>query len=257
MMMTPSAAMMLPWGFRFLPTDEELLIYLRTKILSLPLPCNVIEDIELYNYHPSQIGGKGEEDDNKRYFFTRLVKKYENGERPSRAVKNGGHWKATTGDKTIRDSRNNKLGFKKSLVFIDALEKKTNWLMQEYRIDEHRKNNGSGSTSTKKDQWVLCCIYEKINAKEKKQRKEKKELENNQHDDQEKDDVVFEEEEEMPPSDDEFFEGLSEKEELQNDQDDDQEKGDVVFEEEQLPYFDDEFFEGLPATATWLDFPFT
>ncbi|KAJ8650001.1 hypothetical protein MRB53_003024 [Persea americana] len=164
-------------------------------------------------------GGKGEEDDNKRYFFTRLVKKYENGERPSRVVKNGGHWKATTGDKTIRDIRYNMLGFKKSLVFIDAQQKKTNWLMQEYRIDEHRKNDGSGSTSTKKDQWVLCCIYEKLNAKEKQQRKEKKELENNQDDDQEKDDVVFEEEE--------------------------------------LPYFDDEFFKGLPATASWLGFPFT
>lgn len=46
-----------PIGYRFCPTDEELLVYyLRNKILNLPLPCNVIKDVDLYKIHPSDLG---------------------------------------------------------------------------------------------------------------------------------------------------------------------------------------------------------
>ncbi|XXG49708.1 hypothetical protein AAC387_Pa02g3810 [Persea americana] len=51
--------MALPSGFRFQPTDQELLVcYLRRKIHNLPLPCNVIKEIELRNHDPWEIFGQ-------------------------------------------------------------------------------------------------------------------------------------------------------------------------------------------------------
>ena len=46
----------LPSGIRFQPTDQELLVcYLGRKILNLPLPCNVIKEIEWRNQDPWEI----------------------------------------------------------------------------------------------------------------------------------------------------------------------------------------------------------
>ena len=43
----------LPIGFRFRPTDEELLLhYLRRKALACPLPAGVIPDADLARLHP-------------------------------------------------------------------------------------------------------------------------------------------------------------------------------------------------------------
>lgn len=54
----PTTSMMpLPLGFRFQPTDYELLIYLQRKILRLILPSNFIKEVELYKYHPTELIG--------------------------------------------------------------------------------------------------------------------------------------------------------------------------------------------------------
>lgn len=46
----------LPIGFRFRPTDEELLLhYLRRKALDCPLPAGVIPDADLARLHPSDL----------------------------------------------------------------------------------------------------------------------------------------------------------------------------------------------------------
>lgn len=45
-----------PPGFRFHPSDEELIIhYLQNKVTSLPLPAPVIADIDLYKYNPWEL----------------------------------------------------------------------------------------------------------------------------------------------------------------------------------------------------------
>ncbi|EXB90178.1 hypothetical protein L484_015472 [Morus notabilis] len=53
----------LPVGYRFLPTDEELMaFYLRNRILDLPLPVTYIRDIDckdLYGSPPSNIERRG------------------------------------------------------------------------------------------------------------------------------------------------------------------------------------------------------
>ena len=49
----------LPSGYRFCPTDVELILfYLRKKVLHQPLPPNrIIEVANLYAYHPDQLAG--------------------------------------------------------------------------------------------------------------------------------------------------------------------------------------------------------
>lgn len=49
----------LPPGFRFHPTDEELVVqYLRRKAFSCPLPASIIPEIDLAKYNPWDLPGK-------------------------------------------------------------------------------------------------------------------------------------------------------------------------------------------------------
>lgn len=49
----------LPPGFRFHPSDEELIVYyLRNKVQSRPLPASIISDIDLYTYNPWDLPSK-------------------------------------------------------------------------------------------------------------------------------------------------------------------------------------------------------
>lgn len=48
----------LPPGFRFCPTDEELLVhFLQRKVALLPCHPDVIPDLDLYPYDPWQLNG--------------------------------------------------------------------------------------------------------------------------------------------------------------------------------------------------------
>lgn len=43
----------LPPGFRFHPSDEELIVhYLTNNVASIPLPASIIAEIDLYKYNP-------------------------------------------------------------------------------------------------------------------------------------------------------------------------------------------------------------
>lgn len=46
----------LPPGFRFHPSDEELIIhYLRNKATSSPIPASIIAEVDLYKYNPWEL----------------------------------------------------------------------------------------------------------------------------------------------------------------------------------------------------------
>jgi hypothetical protein len=46
----------LPPGFRFHPSDEELIEhYLRNKVTSKPLPASIIAEIDLYKFNPWEL----------------------------------------------------------------------------------------------------------------------------------------------------------------------------------------------------------
>jgi hypothetical protein len=49
----------LPPGFRFHPTDEELVVqYLKRKVFSLPLPASIIPQVDLCKSDPWDLPGR-------------------------------------------------------------------------------------------------------------------------------------------------------------------------------------------------------
>ncbi|XP_056168892.1 NAC domain-containing protein 2-like isoform X2 [Syzygium oleosum] len=127
-----------PPGFRFHPTDEELIVYyLENKLTSRPLPASVIAEIDLYKYNPWELPKKAFFGEGEWYFFSPRNRKYPNGGRPNRAA-GSGYWKATGIDRSILTSGGTKsIGVKKTLVFHTGRPPKgtkTEWSMDEYRL---------------------------------------------------------------------------------------------------------------------------
>ncbi|KAL1563683.1 NAC domain-containing protein ja2l [Salvia divinorum] len=155
----PRSQLSLPPGFRFFPTDEELLAqYLCRKVAGHHFPLQIIGDVDLYKFDPWDLPSKALFGEKEWYFFSPRDRKYPNGSRPNR-VAGSGYWKATGTDKIIT-TEGRKVGIKKALVFyIGKAPKgtKTNWIMHEYRLSESTRKNGS----SKLDDWVLCRIYKK------------------------------------------------------------------------------------------------
>lgn len=155
----PLAQLSLPPGFRFYPTDEELLVqYLCRKVAGHQFSLQIIAEIDLYKFDPWVLPSKAMFGEKEWYFFSPRDRKYPNGSRPNR-VAGSGYWKATGTDKIIT-TQGRKVGIKKALVFyIGKAPKgtKTNWIMHEYRLTEPTRKSGS----SKLDDWVLCRIYKK------------------------------------------------------------------------------------------------
>ncbi|KAK8545664.1 hypothetical protein V6N13_066940 [Hibiscus sabdariffa] len=164
----------LPPGFRFHPTDEELVVhYLKKKASSDPLPVAIIAEVDLYKFDPWELPAKATFGEQEWYFFSPRDRKYPNGTRPNRAATSG-YWKATGTDKPVLNSGGTqKVGVKKALVFYGGKPPKgikTNWIMHEYRLPDKTNNKPPGcdlgykKNSLRLDDWVLCRIYKKSNA---------------------------------------------------------------------------------------------
>nr|QSD99844.1 NAC family transcription factor [Melilotus albus] len=161
----PLSQLSLPPGFRFYPTDEELLVqYLCRKVAGHHFSLQIIAEIDLYKFDPWVLPSKAIFGEKEWYFFSPRDRKYPNGTRPNR-VAGSGYWKATGTDKIITNE-GRKVGIKKALVFyVGKAPKgtKTNWIMHEYRLLDSSRNNGG----TKLDDWVLCRIYKKNSSAQK------------------------------------------------------------------------------------------
>ncbi|PSS14401.1 NAC transcription factor [Actinidia chinensis var. chinensis] len=136
----PISSFQFPPGFRFHPSDEELIIhYLLNKVNWRLLPASIIAEIELYNYNPWELPKKALFGEHEWYFFSPRDRKYPNGERPNRTAASG-YWKATGTDKPILTAYGcKKIGVKKALVFYTGRPPKgvkTDWVMNEYRLPE-------------------------------------------------------------------------------------------------------------------------
>ncbi|TKY56123.1 NAC domain-containing protein 2 [Spatholobus suberectus] len=164
-----AAELHLPPGFRFHPTDEELVIhYLSRKCAAQQIAVPIIAEINLYKHDPWDLPGMALYGEKEWYFFSSRDRKYPNGSRPNRSA-GIGYWKATGADKPIGKPK--PVGIKKALVFYTGKAPKgvkTNWIMHEYRVADVdrsvRKTN-----SLRLDDWVLCRIYNKKGAIEKEQ----------------------------------------------------------------------------------------
>ena len=147
---SPPAAAEVPLapGFRFHPTDEELVsYYLRRRVLGRRLRVDAIAEVDLYRLEPwdlpslSRIRSR----DAQWYFFARLDRKVAGagaggrggpGNRTNRATPRG-YWKTTGKDREVRSS-GAVVGMRKTLVFYRGRAPngvKSGWVMHEFRLD--------------------------------------------------------------------------------------------------------------------------
>ncbi|XP_031119221.1 NAC domain-containing protein 2-like [Ipomoea triloba] len=163
-----AGGLQLPPGFRFHPTDEELVMhYLCRKCASLPISVPIIAEIDLYKFDPWDLPDMALYGEKEWYFFSPRDRKYPNGSRPNRAAGRG-YWKATGADKPIGQPK--PVGIKKALVFYSGKApkgEKTNWIMHEYRLADVDRSARKKSNSLRLDDWVLCRIYNKKGELEK------------------------------------------------------------------------------------------
>ncbi|EYU31768.1 hypothetical protein ABFS82_03G097000 [Erythranthe guttata] len=163
----------LPPGFRFHPTDEELVMhYLCRKCASQSIAVPIVAEIDLYKYDPWQLPGLALYGEKEWYFFSPRDRKYPNGSRPNRAA-GSGYWKATGADKPIGHPK--PVGIKKALVFYSGKApkgEKTNWIMHEYRLADVDRSARKKNNSLRLDDWVLCRIYNKKGAIERQQQQQ-------------------------------------------------------------------------------------
>lgn len=152
----------LPPGFRFHPTDEELVgYYLKRKVEGLEIELEVIPVIDLYKFDPWELPEKSflPRRDMEWFFFCARDRKYPNGSRTNRATRSG-YWKATGKDRKVvcRQSSPSTTGYRKTLVFYRGrapLGDRTGWMMHEYRLFSNHDPSFQGT-------FALCRVMKKI-----------------------------------------------------------------------------------------------
>ncbi|KAL9997955.1 putative transcription factor NAM family [Helianthus debilis subsp. tardiflorus] len=147
----------LPPGFRFYPSDEELVChYLYKKVANEDVLKGTLMEIDLHICEPWQLPEAAKLNSSEWYFFSFRDRKYATGFRTNRATKTG-YWKATGKDRTVVDPNTGALaGMRKTLVFYKNRAPngiKTGWIMHEFRLENPH--------IPPKEDWVLCRVFYK------------------------------------------------------------------------------------------------
>nr|GMD07664.1 NAC domain-containing protein 100-like [Ipomoea batatas] len=155
--------MELPPGFRFHPTDEELIThYLSNKVLDSTFSAIAIAEVDMNKVEPWDLPWKARIGEKEWYFFCVRDKKYPTGLRTNRATV-AGYWKATGKDKEIFRGKC-LVGMKKTLVFYMGRAPKgvkTNWVSHEYRLEGQLSLQTLNKPSKVQNDWVLCRVFQK------------------------------------------------------------------------------------------------
>ncbi|KAJ3706421.1 hypothetical protein LUZ61_010126 [Rhynchospora tenuis] len=147
----------LPPGFRFYPSDEELVChYLYKKVANERISQGTMVEVDLHTREPWELPEVAKLTANEWYFFSFRDRKYATGSRTNRATKSG-YWKATGKDRQINNPATREpVGMRKTLVFYQGRApngNKTGWVMHEFRLETPH--------SPPKEDWVLCRVFQK------------------------------------------------------------------------------------------------
>ncbi|RCV42514.1 hypothetical protein SETIT_9G222900v2 [Setaria italica] len=148
----------LPPGFRFYPSDEELVcFYLRNKVANQRVASGTLVEVDLHAREPWELPDVAKLTAEEWYFFSFRDRKYATGSRTNRATKTG-YWKATGKDRVVHEPATRELvGMRKTLVFYRGRApngQKTGWVMHEFRLET--------PNSPPKEDWVLCRVFNKM-----------------------------------------------------------------------------------------------
>ncbi|GJV15110.1 NAC domain-containing protein 92-like protein [Tanacetum coccineum] len=151
----------LPPGFRFHPTDEELIsYYLFPKVSDTSFTSLAIGDVDLNKVEPWELPWRAKLGEQEWFFFCVRDRKYPTGSRTNRATE-AGYWKATGKDKEIY-KENSLVGMKKTLVFYKGRApkgEKMDWVMHEYRLEGIFATNNLPKSA--KGEWVISRVFHK------------------------------------------------------------------------------------------------
>ncbi|WZZ30446.1 hypothetical protein YC2023_013847 [Brassica napus] len=141
-------------GFRFCPTDEELIsYYLKRKVQGKPIALDPIGEVDVYKQEdPSDLPGRSRIKTKERaWFFFTILEKYEKSGYAMRSTNNG-YWRQRgVGKKIKRGGDGQVVGNVKRLVFYTN-NQSTNWVIHEYQLVD---NDGHG---LKTNAYVLCRL---------------------------------------------------------------------------------------------------
>ncbi|RLN03994.1 NAC domain-containing protein 18-like [Panicum miliaceum] len=172
-----AALRQLPPGFRFRPTDEELVVqYLRRKAFGVPLPAAVIPVVrDLYSLDPWDIPAAADASEGEKYFFAVRPAGVgggcsKSGARAAPATASG-RWKPAGKEKPVvlpRPCGGGSLlvGVKRAMTFAPRRKKKASsaalaagWVMHEYRLAAPLHKNGC-SLAQAQGEWVVCRVFQ-------------------------------------------------------------------------------------------------
>lgn len=156
--------MELPPGFRFHPTDEELIThYLSRKAVECSFSAVAIGEVDMNKVEPWELPWRAKLGEKEWYFFCVRDKKYPTGLRTNRATA-AGYWKATGKDKEIFRGKV-LVGMKKTLVFYKGRApkgEKSNWVCHEYRLEGKLSHDKPA-----KNDWVISRVFQKTSGGKK------------------------------------------------------------------------------------------
>ncbi|XP_051113382.1 NAC domain-containing protein 90-like [Andrographis paniculata] len=156
-----------PPGYRFYPTEEELItFYLHNHLLhthNQTLIRHVIPLLNIYNFDPWHLPKHSGElcrgDTEQWFFFTGRQDRESRGGRPTRSTASG-YWKATGSPSYVRAAAAGKvIGVRKSMVFYKGkapMGCKTKWKMNEYRAIQQ---DPATCTPRLRNEVSLCRVY--------------------------------------------------------------------------------------------------
>nr|AGV29487.1 putative NAC domain class transcription factor [Tamarix hispida] len=144
--------MKLPVGFRFRPTDEELMVhYLRRKARSLPLPASIIPELDVFHSDPWSLPGDLSE---KRYYFW---KKKLNSNRKIYYETSSGYWKCNNSSrrkgKQIVASISEQINYDNNHGNPVVIGTRKMWTFHRYRGRQTATSSAAARTS--KTRWVF------------------------------------------------------------------------------------------------------
>ncbi|CAN1171218.1 NAC domain-containing protein 89 [Linum perenne] len=152
--MSIAASLMFP-GFRFSPSDVELISYYLKKKMDGEEKCvEVIPEVEICKHEPWDLPAKSVvQSETEWFFFSSRGKKYPNGSQNKRATELG-YWKATGKERSVR-SGSAVIGTKRTLVFhIGRAPKgeRTEWIMHEFCMQ----------SGPQQDSLVVCRLRRNV-----------------------------------------------------------------------------------------------
>ncbi|KAJ6803408.1 putative NAC domain-containing protein 90 [Iris pallida] len=159
---------LVPVGYRFYPTEEELLsFYLQNKLASRREADieRVIPVIDIYKFDPFQLPAMSSGSWEPWFFFCPLQRREAQGGRPTRITPSG-YWKATGSPSVVYSiGRAVAIGVKKTMVFYLGKAprgRKTMWKMTEYRALEGDGTLPPGANPKLRNEFSVCRVYKNL-----------------------------------------------------------------------------------------------